>query len=395
MKKAIPFFVSQAVTLFGSQIVAFAIVWYITLETESGLWVALLSICSFVPQFLMSFIGGALADRYSKKTLIIASDAAIALFTLALVLLMPLFSEGLTLRFALLAVAALRSVATGIQTPAVNSSVPLLVQPEELMRANGINSTFQSVANFAAPAAAGALMSLISLEWTLMIDVATAVIGITILSFISFPDMANRQSHALGGFFSDIREGVRYSLSDKSVMRVLLLFGAFIFLSIPGGFLANLFVARTFGDSYAYLSAVEIVGFAGMMLGGILMGTWGGFINRYLTLLVSVVLFGSFGVALGLSLNFIFYLVIMLLYGIPLTSYQTATTTILQERVEEQMQGRVFGLLNSIYSGFLPLGMAIFGPLADVVPLRVLTVSSSIALMLLSTIVILEYEKVH
>ena len=53
MKKVIPFFISQAVTLFVSQIVAFALVWYITLQTGSGLWVALLSICSFVPQFLM------------------------------------------------------------------------------------------------------------------------------------------------------------------------------------------------------------------------------------------------------------------------------------------------------------------------------------------------------
>lgn len=53
MKKVIPFFISQAVTFFGSQIVAFALVWYITLQTGSGLWVALLSICSFVPQFLM------------------------------------------------------------------------------------------------------------------------------------------------------------------------------------------------------------------------------------------------------------------------------------------------------------------------------------------------------
>ena len=53
MKKVIPFFISQAVTLFGSQIVAFALVWYITLQTGAGLWVALLSICAFVPQFLM------------------------------------------------------------------------------------------------------------------------------------------------------------------------------------------------------------------------------------------------------------------------------------------------------------------------------------------------------
>lgn len=77
MKKAIPFFLSQAITIFGSQIVAFAIVWYITLETSSGFWVAMFSICSFVPQFFMSFVGGVWADRYSKKMLIIGSDALI------------------------------------------------------------------------------------------------------------------------------------------------------------------------------------------------------------------------------------------------------------------------------------------------------------------------------
>lgn len=391
MKKAILFFISQAITLFGSQIVAFAIVWYITLETDSGLWVALLSICSFVPQFLMSFFGGALADRYSKKALIIGADAAIALFTLILVIMIPSVSEDRGLRIALLVVATLRSIAAGIQTPAVNSTIPLLVAPEELMRANGINSTFQSIANFAAPVAAGAVLSLINLRWTMMIDVVTAIIGIGILSFIFIPKTGNGQPSNSSGVYADIKEGLRYALSHKVILVVLLLFGVFIFLSIPGGFLANLFVARCFGDSYIYLSAVEVVGFAGMMVGGMLMSTWGGFKNRFHTLMAAVFIFGAIGVAMGLSRNFLFYLVMMFLYGIPLTSFQTATTTILQERVTEQMQGRVFGLLNSMYSGFLPLGMAIFGPMADYVPLRIMIVVSSIALVILS-LIIYNYE---
>ena len=118
------------------------------------------------------------------------------------------------------------------------------------------------------------------------------------------------------------------------------------------------------------------------------MSAWGGFKNRFSTLLAAAVLFGAFGVGLGLSRHFVFYLVMMFLYGIPLTAFQTATTTILQERVDEQMQGRVFGLLNSMYSGFLPFGMALFGPLADFVSLRLLIILSSIALMLISSAVI-------
>ena len=389
MKKAITFFISQAITLFGSQIVAFAIIWYITIETSSGLWVALLTVCSFVPQFLCYFIGGALADRFPRKSLIIGADAAIAIFTLALVLMMPLFPNGSSFRIALLVIAALRSAAAGIQTPAVNSAIPLIVSPEKLMRANGINSTLQSIANFAAPAAAGAVMSLSNLQWALCIDIVTAAIGISLLCFINIPSSKDEnQGTRKEGLFSDIVGGVSYAVKTKMVGGLLLLFGIFIFLSIPAGFLANLFVARSFGDSYSNLMLVEVVGFAGMLVGGLIMGSWGGFKDRFKTLLFSALLFGLCGVLMGLSKGFVAYLIMMLLYGIPLTAFQTATTTILQENVDTMMQGRVFGLLNSMFSGFLPIGMAVFGPIADFVSLRLLIVVSNIAIIIVCSVVI-------
>ena len=389
MKKAITFFISQAITLFGSQIVAFAIIWYITIETSSGLWVALLTVCSFVPQFLCYFIGGALADRFPRKSLIIGADAAIAIFTLALVLMMPLFPNGSSFRIALLVIAALRSAAAGIQTPSVNSAIPLIVSPEKLMRANGINSTLQSIANFAAPAAAGAVMSLSNLQWALCIDIVTAAIGISLLCFINIPSSKDEnQGTRKEGLFSDIVGGVSYAVKTKMVGGLLLLFGIFIFLSIPAGFLANLFVARSFGDSYSNLMLVEVVGFAGMLVGGLIMGSWGGFKDRFKTLLFSALLFGLCGVLMGLSKGFVAYLIMMLLYGIPLTAFQTATTTILQENVDTMMQGRVFGLLNSMFSGFLPIGMAVFGPMADFVSLRLLIVVSNIAIIIVCSVVI-------
>lgn len=389
MKKAITFFISQAITLFGSQIVAFAIIWYITIETSSGLWVALLTVCSFVPQFLCYFIGGALADRFPRKSLIIGADAAIAIFTLALVLMMPLFPNGSSFRIALLVIAALRSAAAGIQTPSVNSAIPLIVSPEKLMRANGINSTLQSIANFAAPAAAGAVMSLSNLQWALCIDIVTAAIGISLLCFINILSSKD-ENHGTRKecLFSDIVGGVSYAVKTKMVGGLLLLFGIFIFLSIPAGFLANLFVARSFGDSYSNLMLVEVVGFAGMLVGGLIMGSWGGFKDRFKTLLFSALLFGLCGVLMGLSKGFVAYLIMMLLYGIPLTAFQTATTTILQENVDTMMQGRVFGLLNSMFSGFLPIGMAVFGPMADVVSLRLLIVVSNIAIIIVCSVVV-------
>jgi DHA3 family macrolide efflux protein-like MFS transporter len=141
-------------------------------------------------------------------------------------------------------------------------------------------------------------------------------------------------------------------------------------------------VSRTYGDSYFYLTVVELVGFAGMAAGGILIGTWGGFPNRVKTLLVGLTAFGLLGIGMGAIRNFTVYLTLMVIYGIALTMVQTAVTTLLQEKSESSMQGRVFGFLSAMYSGCLPIGMAVFGPLADVVQLRILMIVTGGALLI-------------
>lgn len=169
--RTVLFLISQCVTLFGSTLVQMAIVWYVTLNTSSGVWVAAFSICSYLPQFLMSFIGGVWADRYSRKRLIIGADISIAAVTFIMMLAMPFIREEKFLLGGLLVMSIIRSVGAGIQTPAVNAVIPQLVPESQLMRFNGINATMQSLVQFAAPAAAGLLLSLSTLQSTLIIDI--------------------------------------------------------------------------------------------------------------------------------------------------------------------------------------------------------------------------------
>ncbi len=124
-----------------------------------------------------------------------------------------------------------------------------------------------------------------------------------------------------------------------------------------------------------------------MMAGGLLMSTWGGFKSRVKTLFAGLLSFGALAIGMGLSKNFILYLALMLVYGVALTMVQTATTTLIQEKAEESMQGRVFGLMGSMYAGFLPVGMAVFGPLADVIPLQWVMIGSGMALVFLAMFV--------
>ena len=383
-KRNLLFLTSQCITLFGSTLVQMAIVWYATMQTASGVWVAAFTVGSYLPQFLISFIGGVWADRYHRKKLIIGADMLIAFATFIMVLAIPHISSEPALLGGLLVMSVVRSFGAGIQTPAVNAVIPQLVPAQQLMRYNGINATMQSVVNFAAPAAAGAVFAVSTLRTTLMIDIVTAVLGTGLLSCLVLPKQDT--SFEKSGVLSDMKIGVRYAFSDRGIGKLLIIYGLFTFFCVPAGYLAGLLVRRVFGDTYWYLTAVEVVGFAGMMAGGVAMSTWGGFRSREKTLAAGLLAFGSFAIGMGFSKNFILYLGLMAFYGVALTMVQTAITTMLQERTDTSMQGRVFGLLGTMYAGFLPLGMAVFGPLADILPLQWIMIGSGIALILIAVI---------
>lgn len=382
---AVLFLTSQAITLFGSTVIQMAIVWYITVQTLSGEWMALCSISAYLPQFIVSFGGGVWADYYNRKFLIITADAVIAVITLIAIIFMSYLNEDISVFYLLLCISLFRSVGTGIQTPAVNATVVQIVSKERLTRFNGINMAIQSAIQFTAPIAAGIILLFFSLPTVLFLDILTAIIGIGIMYKVSIPQIQVKEKRS--SVWQDMQNGLKYVFENKFVFRILFVYGIFIFLCIPPGFMAGLFVSRTFENSYEYLTFTEITGFAGMSFGGLLMSIWGGFSRKAKMLRTGLIIFGAMAVMMGITNNFRYYLVFMLIFGMAMTIVQTVITTILQEKTEEYIQGRVFGLVSSLYAGLLPIGMAVFGLMADVVSLSSIIVFSGIILMVLSCMV--------
>ncbi len=172
-QKTALFLSGQTVSLFGSSLVQFAIIWYITLSTQSGAMMTIASVCGFAPQVAISLFSGVWADRYNRKLLIIGADAMVASATFVLALFFLSGHDDLWMVFL---VSAIRSVGSGIQTPAVNAVLPQIVPPEKLIRIGGINGSLQSVMFILSPAAAGMLLSIASLESTFFIDVAMGIL---------------------------------------------------------------------------------------------------------------------------------------------------------------------------------------------------------------------------
>ena len=259
VKNITKFLSAQTISLFGSSLVQFAIIWYITLETKSGLMMTLSTLSGFLPQIAISFIAGVWADRYNRKAIIMVADGAIAVTTLGLAILITLGYHSNWIIFVVLAV---RSFGSGIQSPAVNAMIPQLVPKDHLMRINGINGTLQSITFLISPAVAGALYGSFGLVATLFVDVTTAIFAILVMSTLkstTFEEGVSNPDGEKTTYWQDFLLGLRYVVSHKLIRSLFIFFALFMFLIVPAAILSPLYVARAFGDEVWKLTANEML----------------------------------------------------------------------------------------------------------------------------------------
>ena len=378
------FMSSQTFSLLGSSLVQYAMLWHLTLTTKSGAMMTLYIICGFVPTFLLSPFAGVWADRYDRKRLIILSDAMIALATLGLALA---FISGYKAVWLLLVGAALRAVGAAVQGPAVGAILPQIVPEDKLIRANGLNGTLQSAIMLVSPLLSGALLTLASLELVFFIDVITAGIAIAVLLILKVATHAKAAVKQETGYFSDMMEGFRYIRNHRYLVSYFAYVGIFLFLISPAAFLTPLQVARSFGEDIWRLTAIEMVFSVGMMAGGILISSWGGFRNRMHTMIVSNLVMALCTLALALVPSFWLYLLVMGIFGVAMPLYNTPSAVIVQEHVEPDFLGRVFSVLTMLFTSIMPLGMLLFGPVADIIAIEWLLLATSAIMLLLGTLV--------
>ncbi|MGV1034792.1 MAG: MFS transporter [Microbacteriaceae bacterium] len=364
----------QTASMFGSMLVQYAIIWYLTLETKSGLVLMLSTLFGMLPQAVISIFGGVWADRVNRKFLIIAADASIAVATLILAFVMLAGVVNLPLIFLVMAV---RSAGAGIQTPAVSALTPQIVPTDQLMRFNGLMGAVQAAIMLLGPVAAGGVLALWSIVPIFFIDVVTAAIGIGLLLFIPVPKVERHDTEPMS-YFDDLVEGVRYTFTHRFVRWLMMVWGLVFVLIVAPSNLTPLMIARSFGDEVWMLTANELAFGVGMALGGGVIAAWGGLKNRVAMVGISSLLFGFLSIALGLSTNLWIFLVFMFLVGIGVPFFSTPSMTLLQTRVDPERQGRVFGFVGIVMAVGMPLGMAVFGPLSDIWPVEQVLIWSGI-----------------
>nr|WP_300094093.1 MFS transporter [Sedimentibacter sp.] len=379
------FLSSQTVSLFGSSLVQYAIMWHITLQTKSGLMMTISIICGFLPVFFLSPFAGVWADRYNRKILIMLSDSLIAVCTLVVAVL---FFSGYREIWLLFAASSIRAFGTGIQTPAVGAFIPQMVPEEKLTKVMATNGSIQSMVTLLSPMASGALLTVTSIETIFLIDVFTAAVAVVILLFLNVQPHKRALEKLEESYVKDMKDGIVY-IKEHGFLKVFFMFMAVFYILVsPSAFLTPLQVTRSFGDQVWRLTAIEVVFSVGMMAGGLIMASWGGFKNKIHTMGLSGLVMGVCSIALGVVPNFWIYISFMGLFGVVMPIFNTPAMVLLQEKVSGDFLGRVFSVMSMISSIMMPAAMLVFGPVADRVEIEYLLIGTGVFILILSSMFI-------
>jgi DHA3 family macrolide efflux protein-like MFS transporter len=182
------FWISQAFSLFGSTLVQFALVWWLTKSTGSASILATASAIAILPEIIVSPFAGAIVDRTNRKTVMMVSDSLIAVAT---IILAVMFYFGIVQIWHIYMLMFIRAVGGAFHFPAEQASVSLMVPGEQLSRIAGMNQALRGSVNIVAPPLGALLLEWLDVQGTLSVDFITAFFAVAILFFIRIPQPEN------------------------------------------------------------------------------------------------------------------------------------------------------------------------------------------------------------
>ena len=368
---AAPFFTiwsGQALSLVGSRIGGFALVWWLTQASGgSATILAAASLVAMLPEVLLGPIVGALVDRWSRRRVMILADSLVALFSAAL----GVMAWAGTLRiWHIYLIMFIRALGGTFHWAAMQAATSLMVPKTQLARVSGMNQTLQGILKIATPPLGALAMNTLPLYVIMGIDVGTAIFAVAPLFFVQVPEPKQRArapENPLVSLIADIKEGFAYIWHWTGVFIVMIVASLLNAVLNPAFSLMPILVTRHFNKGALELGWLESAWGAGMVAGGIILSAWGGFKRRILTSMMGLIGASVFFVLLGLAPSSAFWLAVIAMFGAGFMNplMNGPFLAVLQDVVPPELQARTFTVIASLSGLATPLGMAIAGPLSD------------------------------
>lgn len=364
----------QAISIIGSQLVQFALIWYLTVQSGSATVLATASLVGLLPNVILGPFIGTLVDRWDRRCIMLIADTVIALATIGLAVL---FALGIVEVWHIYVALFIRALFESFHSNAMTASTSLMVPVEQLTRIQGVNQMLNGGLNVIAAPLGALLLGILPMQGILAIDVFSALFAIVPLLFTRIPQPERHTDNTKDGMainadgqetvWQGVKAGVRYVISWPGLLIVSLMTVGINFTIIPAFSLMPLLVKEYFGGSAIHLGWVESAMGIGMFVGGAALGAWGGFKRNIVTSMLGLMGMGIGTLVFAVAPATALWLAILgaLLVGIMTTMTMGPFYAMIQTIVEPDMQARIFSLLSSVGSAIVPIGLLIAGPVAD------------------------------
>ena len=383
------FFGAQAVSLIGSNIAQFAITWWLARALDSATVLATASLMALLPGVLLGPLAGVLVDRWSRRRIIMLADGVGALG--AAVLMLLFWTDAIQV-WHLYVITFFRALAGTFHFAAVQSSTTLMVPEEHLSRVGGMNQTVQGINMLAAPPLGALLLELFSLQWMMAIDVITALIAIGMVFFIHIPQPPRAATEAAPlSILNDLSTGFRYIWRWPALFTVLLMSSVLNFLMSPAFALLPILILRHFQGDALQLAWLNTALGLGFVVGGLILGVWGGFKRRLYTAVMglAVMAVGTFLIGIAPADRYWLAVVGMGIFGVFNTISNGSFFAMMQAVVAPEMQGRFFTVLMSMSQALTPLGLLVAGPISDRFGVQLWYLVATVSILVMSAVMLL------
>ncbi len=365
MKTFLVIWVGQLVSIIGSGLTGFALSVWMFEQTGQATPIAMNALAFNLPRVILSPIAGSVADRYNRRMVLILADCGAALSTLAVAII--LLSGNLQVWHIYLTT-AISSAFSAFQEPAYRASITMLVPKKDLARAGGIQQIGFAIQSILTPLIASVLYLAIGLEGVILVDFATFFIAIGALLVVRIPQpKPTTETEAEGekqSMWQDSLFGWRYLRKRPGLFGLLWYYAAVnFFLSLSGVLMIPLVLSY---GAATDMGVIQMAGGAAMLIGGLLIGVWGGPKSRLIWGVVAAIALSGFGYFL-VGLRPLTWLIglaqFVILFFIPISA--SLSQAVWQKKVAPDIQGRVFAIRAMIAYLIIPLANLVAGPLAD------------------------------
>src|SRR5580765_913322 len=353
------FFWGQLVSLIGTWMQQTAMSWYVYQITNSKLLLGVVSAVGSAPMMLSSIWGGALADLYPKRSILVATQAAQMICAF-------LIAAGVWFGFAtpsfIIIVAALNGISMGFDMPARQAFTVEMTSREDLLNAISLNSSIVNGARVIGPSVAGLMIGAVGVAMCFFLNGISFIAVIAGLWMMRLPIFERKIEIVSAG--EHAWEGILYSIKHPRVRTILLLFLAVGVFGWSYAVLMPAFARDVLGRGANGYGLLMSASGTGAFIGALVVATYGHLFTARRLALGGVWLFSIALLAFALTRNFYLALVFLTFAGFGMLLFFSTSNTVLQTIVPDEMRGRVMGVWSLVFGAMIPFGSLEAGALA-------------------------------